>query len=103
VTAVDGAPGRVAAGFRVSVPQILAAMLTCAVLQVAITLRSQCRLVWPAGALRMGSGLALILRIAGTGPHDHWSTHGWWLFAAVAGGSLVTKYLLELPPRRRAR
>jgi hypothetical protein len=70
-------------------------MLTCAVLDVALTMRRDRRIAWPASALLTGSGVALILRVAGTGPHDHWSTHRWWLFAIVAAGSLATKRLLR--------
>jgi hypothetical protein len=87
--------GQVALGFRVSVPQILAAALTCAVIEVALTMRRERRIAWPASALLTGSGVGLILRVAGTGPSDHWSTHRWWLFSAVAAGSLATKYLLR--------
>jgi hypothetical protein len=87
--------GQLALDFRVSVVQILAAVLTCAVVEVAVTMRLERRLVWPASALLTGSGVGLILRVAGTGPDDHWSAHRWWLFAAVAGGSLATKYVVR--------
>ena len=40
--------GQVGLGFHVSVPQILAAILTCAVLEVALTFRAQRAFVWPA-------------------------------------------------------
>jgi hypothetical protein len=42
-----------------------------------------------------GSGVALILRVVGTEPGDHWTWHGWYVFAAVAGASLLTKYLIK--------
>ena len=40
--------GQVGLGFHVSVPQILAAILTCAVLEVALTFRARRTFVWPA-------------------------------------------------------
>src|SRR5919112_6118406 len=76
--------GQLALDFRVSVPQILAAILTCWVLEVAITFRQSRAFVWPASAMLTGSGVALILRVVGT-PDDRWSTHAWWIFSIVAG------------------
>ena len=87
--------GQVALGFQVSVPQVLAAILTCAVLEVAITFYQTRTLVWPASAMLTGSGVALILRVVGTPVNDHWSTYAWWLFALVAGLSLLTKYVIR--------
>ena len=87
--------GQVSLGFQVSVPQILAAILTCAVIEVAITFRSRRAFVWPASAMLTGSGVALILRVPSTPPGEHWSTHAWWVFAGVAALSLATKYLVR--------
>jgi len=84
--------GQVGLRFWVSVPQILAAILTCAILEVAVTFRRSRSFVWPASAMLTGSGVALILRVPGTPPNDPWSTHKWYVFAAVAGLSLLTKY-----------
>jgi hypothetical protein len=42
-----------------------------------------------------GSGVALILRVPGTPPNDHWSTHEWYVFAGVAAFSLLTKYVIR--------
>ena len=81
--------------FQVSVPQILAAILTCAVLEVAVTFRTSRSFVWPASAMLTGSGVALILRVPGTPSSDPWSTHGWHVFAGVAALSLLTKYLIR--------
>ena len=77
--------GQVGLRFQVSVPQILAAILTCAILEVAITFRQSKAFVWPASAMLTGSGVALILRVVGTPPDDRWTTYGWYVFAAVAG------------------
>ena len=87
--------GQVALGFRISVPQILAAILTCAVLEVALTFRQARAFVWPASAMLTGSGVALILRVVGTLPTDHWTLSGWHIFAAVAGLSLLSKYVIR--------
>ena len=87
--------GQVALGFRVSVPQILAAILTCAILEIALTFRSTKSFVWPASAMLTGSGVALILRVVGTPPGDHWTFDGWYVFAAVAGLSLLSKYVIR--------
>jgi Na+-translocating ferredoxin:NAD+ oxidoreductase RnfD subunit len=87
--------GQVALGFQVTVPQILAAMLTCAVLEVALTFRQSRAIVWPASAMLTGSGVALILRAVGTRAGDPWGTNDVALFAVVAGLSLLTKYVIK--------
>ncbi|MGH8947515.1 MAG: hypothetical protein ACRDXF_01555 [Acidimicrobiia bacterium] len=87
--------GQVALDFRVSVPQILAAILTCAVLEVALTFRKTRQFVWPASAMLTGSGVALILRIVGQERGEHWTWDGWYLFAGIAALSLLTKYWIR--------
>jgi hypothetical protein len=87
--------GQTVLGFRVSVVQILAAILTCAVIEVTWTFASSRSLVWPASAMLTGSGVALIFRVVGTENGDYWSWHGWYLFAIVAGLSLLTKYVIK--------
>lgn len=87
--------GQVALGFRVSIPQILAAILTCAVIEVALTFRANRAFVWPASAMLTGSGVALILRVVGTPSGHPWYTDGWYIFAAVAGFALLTKYWIR--------
>lgn len=87
--------GQVGLGFRVSVVQILAAILTCAVIEVAWTLHRTGTLVWPASALLTGSAVALILRVLGTENGDYWSTRGWYVFALAGGLALLTKYAIK--------
>ena len=87
--------GQTALGFRVSVPQILSAIVTSALIEVVLTLRRTGQLVWPASAMLTGSGVALIFRVVGTERGDHWSWGGWYLFSIVAGFSLLTKYLIR--------
>ena len=75
--------------------QILVAILTCALIEVTWTFASSRSLVWPASAMLTGSGVALIFRVIGTENGDYWSWHGWYLFAIVAGLSLLTKYVIK--------
>ncbi|HKE54270.1 MAG TPA: hypothetical protein VKC55_05825, partial [Actinomycetota bacterium] len=86
---------QVALGFRVSVPQILVAIVVCAVIEVGWTLHNTGALVWPASAMLTGSGVALILRLSDMQGNDHWSWRGWYVFALVAGLSLLTKYAIR--------
>lgn len=87
--------GQVGLGFHVSVPQILAAILTTALLQVAITFRQTGAFVWPASAMLTGSGIALILRVPSTPVGDHWTFHHWWMFSGIAAFSLLTKFVVR--------
>jgi len=87
--------GQVTLGFRVSVPQIVAAIVTCAMIEVGITFARERRVVWPASGMLTGSGVALILRLVGMGRDQHWSWRGWYVFAAVAGLSLLSKYVIR--------
>ena len=43
--------GQTTLHFQVTVPQILSAILTCAVIEVAITFRTRRALAWPASAM----------------------------------------------------
>jgi hypothetical protein len=87
--------GITALGFAVSIPQILSAILTAALIDVAISFRQTGKLVWPASGMLTGSGVALIMRLVGMGPGDYWSWNGWHWFALVAGASVLTKYLIR--------
>jgi Na+-translocating ferredoxin:NAD+ oxidoreductase RnfD subunit len=87
--------GQVGLRFQVSVPQILASILTCAIIEVALTFRKSRSFVWPASAMLTGSGVALILRVPDTPLGDPWTTHKWYVFAGVAAFSLLTKYVIR--------
>jgi hypothetical protein len=87
--------GQIGLHFVVSVPQILAAILTCAVIEIAINFKQKQAIVWPASAMLTGSGVALILRVVGTPADDHWSTFAVGTFAAVAAISLLSKYAIR--------
>ena len=87
--------GQLGLGFQVSVVQILVAIVSCAVIEVALTFHRSRVLVWPASAMLTGSGVALILRVVGTPHGDYWSWRGWYVFAGVAAFSLLTKYVIK--------
>jgi Na+-translocating ferredoxin:NAD+ oxidoreductase RnfD subunit len=91
--------GQVAFDFRLSIAQILVAILTSAVLEVAIALRRQRVLMWPASALLTGNGVAFILRVPGTDHGDWWSMHGAWIFAATSAVALLSKYVITFRGR----
>lgn len=86
-------------GFEVSIPQILAAILTAGLIDVVLTFRSSGRLIWPASGMLTGSGVALILRLVGIESGDYWSFEGWHWFALVAGVSILTKYYIRFRGR----
>jgi Na+-translocating ferredoxin:NAD+ oxidoreductase RnfD subunit len=87
--------GQLVLHWPLSVPQILAAILTCAVLEIAITFARNRTIAWPASALLTGSGVALLMRVVGT-PADHpWATNDLLLFAGVAAFSLLQKYVVR--------
>ena len=87
--------GQVGLHFDVTIPQILAAILTCAIIEVVLTFRQSRAFVWPASAMLTGSGVALILRVVGTPSDDPWNTYAWQVFAVVAGLSLLSKYVIK--------
>ncbi len=88
--------GQVAFDFRLSIAQILIAVGTCGVLEVAIAFWRQKVIMWPASALLTGNGVAFILRVPATKHGDWWSTRGWWIFAGTAAISLLSKYVIQL-------
>ncbi|HZO33962.1 MAG TPA: FG-GAP-like repeat-containing protein [Gaiellaceae bacterium] len=88
--------GQIGFHFRLSIAQILIALVTCAVLEVGIAARKQHVLMWPASAMLTGNGVAFVLRVPGTRHGDWWSTRGWWIFAATAAVSLLSKHVLQV-------
>ena len=91
--------GQVAFEFRLSIAQILVALLTSAILEFGIAFRRQRVLMWPASALLTGNGVAFILRVPGTEHGDWWSMNGWWIFAATSAVALLSKYLITFRGR----
>src|SRR3954465_7347409 len=86
--------GQVGFHFELSIAQILISLATCALLEVAIALRRQHVLLWPASALLTGNGVAFVLRVPGTAHGDWWSLRGWWIFAGTAAIALLSKHVL---------
>ena len=78
--------GQLGLGFNVSIPQILVAIFTAAILEVILTFALAGSLIWPASAMLTGSGVALILRDVGTVHGEYWSWRSWYVFALVAAG-----------------
>ena len=91
--------GQVEFHFALSIPQILAALLSCAILEAAIAFQRKRVLLWPASALLTGNGIAFILRIPGTHHGDWWSLNGIWIYVAVGVVSILSKYLLQFRGR----
>ena len=86
--------GQIEFHFRLSIPQILAALLTCGLIEVVVTARQKHLLIWPASALLTGNGIAFIMRIPGTEHGDWWSFNGVWIYVLVAAVAMVSKYLI---------
>ncbi len=91
--------GQVAFDFQLSIAQILISLAVAAILEVAITFKSQRVLMWPASALLTGNGVAFVLRVPGTEHGDWWSTKGWWIFAGTSALALLSKYLIRVRGR----
>lgn len=95
VTLSVHALGQIGLHFRLSVPQILAAILTAAIIEIALTFRSTRKFVWPASAMLTASGVALILRVPGMPANEPWNTDYLPLYAGVAAFALLTKYVIR--------
>ena len=87
--------GQVGFHFRVSIAQILLALGTSALLEVAIAFKQQKVILWPASAMLTGNGVAFVLRVPGTQHGDWWSLRGWWIFVGCAAVSLLSKYVIK--------
>jgi Na+-translocating ferredoxin:NAD+ oxidoreductase RnfD subunit len=87
--------GQVGFHFELSISQILLAIGTCAVLEVAIAMRQQHVLMWPASAMLTGNGVAFVLRVPGTVHGDWWSMNGWWIYVGTAAVSLLSKHVIR--------
>ncbi|HEX2153812.1 MAG TPA: hypothetical protein VHL52_07530 [Acidimicrobiia bacterium] len=87
--------GITALGFKVSVPQILSAIVVAALIDIVLTLRATGQLVWPASGMLTGSGVALILRLVEMSPGEYWTWNGWYIYALVAGVSVLSKHAVR--------
>ena len=91
--------GQVEFHFRLSFPQIAAAILTCALIEVVVTFRQKRVILWPASAMLTGNGIAFIMRIPGTPHGAWWSFNGVWIYAAVGVVAMASKYLIKFRGR----
>jgi Na+-translocating ferredoxin:NAD+ oxidoreductase RnfD subunit len=87
--------GQVGFDFELSISQILLAVGTAAVLEVAIAMRRQHVLMWPASAMLTGNGVAFVLRVPGTVHGDWWSLRGWWIFVGTSAVALLSKHVVK--------
>ena len=87
--------GQLGFHFELSIAQILIAIGTAAVLEVAIALVMQRVILWPASALLTGNGVAFVLRVPGTTHGDWWSMRGWWIYVGTAAVALLSKYVIK--------
>jgi hypothetical protein len=85
--------------FRLSFPQIAASILTCAVIELAVTFRQKQMIIWPASAMLTGNGIAFIMRIPGTQHGDWWSFNGVWIYAVTGAVAMASKYLIHFRGR----
>ncbi|HEX3566018.1 MAG TPA: RnfABCDGE type electron transport complex subunit D [Acidimicrobiales bacterium] len=87
--------GQTILNFQVSIPQILACVLPCALIEIAVTMRRERVLIWPASAIQTGISVAFIFRVGGTRHGDLWTTRGLQYFLLVVALSMLPKYLLR--------
>ena len=87
--------GITALDFAVSIPQILAAVLTGVAIDGTLTFRRTGRLEWPASGVNTASGVALIMRVVGTESGDLWSWRGWHVYVLVTAFALFTKHVIQ--------
>ena len=87
--------GQLVLHWPLSVPQILAAVLTCAVIEMSVTFARNRVIAFPGSALLTGSGVALLMRVVGTPTNQPWATNDLYMFAGVAAFSLLQKYFIR--------
>ena len=87
--------GQTVLHWPLSIPQILAAVLTCAIIEMVITFRRNGTVAFPGSALLTGSGVALLMRVVGTPANQPWATNDLYMFAGVAAFSLLQKYVIR--------
>ena len=91
--------GQTVIDWDLSVAQILVALGSAAAVELAMTVPGSGVVAWPASALLTGNGVALITRVPGTEHGDWLSTRGWYVFAATAALSVLSKYVIRVGNR----
>jgi hypothetical protein len=87
--------GQTVLGFRLSVAQILACLITGALIEFGVSFFKDRTILWPASGLLTGNSTAFILRVPGTLHGDWWSTHGIEIFIGVVAFGMATKYIVR--------
>jgi ASPIC and UnbV/FG-GAP-like repeat/NQR2, RnfD, RnfE family len=85
--------------FKLSIPQILFSILTCALIEVVVTARQRKVILWPASAMQTGNSIAFIMRIPGTQHGDWWSFRGVWIYSLVGTVAMASKYFIHFRGR----
>src|SRR5213082_433128 len=87
--------GQTVLDFRLSVAQILACLVTGALIEFGVAFFKDKTILWPASGLLTGNSTAFILRVPGT-VHGQWlSKHGIYIFIGVVAFAMATKYLIR--------
>ncbi|HEX2028979.1 MAG TPA: RnfABCDGE type electron transport complex subunit D [Nitriliruptorales bacterium] len=87
--------GQTVLDFKLSVAQILVSIATAAAIELAVTLRRDGVVLWPASAMLTGNSVALLLRATGTEHGDWWSLNGIGYFIAAVVLGMASKYLIR--------
>ena len=83
--------------FRLSIPQIASAILTCALIELVVTFRQSARSV--AGERELTGNRMPHHADPGTGYGEWWSFKGVWVYAGVAIVAMASKYLIKFRGR----
>jgi len=87
--------GQTVLGFRLSIAQILACLVTGALIEFGVSFFKDRTILWPASGLLTGNSTAFILRVPGTIHGQWWSKHGIFIFIGVVAFGMATKYLIR--------
>jgi hypothetical protein len=81
--------------FKLSIPQIVFSILTCALIELVVTFRQKKMIIWPASAMQTGNSIAFIMRIPGTQHGEWWSFRGVWIYSLVGAVAMASKYFVH--------
>src|SRR5437016_10634951 len=87
--------GQTVLDFRLSVAQILACLVTGALIEFGVAFFKDKTIMWPASGLLTGNSTAFILRVPGTIHGQWWSKHGIYIFIGVVAFAMATKYVIR--------
>lgn len=87
--------GQTVLNFRLSVAQILACLITGALIEFVVAFLKDHAIMWPASGLLTGNSVAIILRVPGTVHGQWWSQHGIEIFILVVAVSMASKYIIR--------